>query len=472
MTVTNPATMPMMSGNLRHWIAFLFVASAGCLTPSLSHAETKPIIEHFTLSNGMEVVVIPNHTVPAVNHMVWYRVGAADEPEGKSGLAHFLEHLMFRGTKKIPAGEFSPRIERLGGDDNAFTGADFTAYFQKIAKEHLALVMDMEADRMQNLQLKQAEIERERQVILEERQTRVESDVQGTLAEQMQLQLLQRHPYRNPIIGWEHELNAITAEDIRLFYKQHYNPANAYLVVSGDITARELKPLAEKTYGRIPAGQQAARHWLKEPAQMSSRKLTLRHPQARQPLWARSYLAPSYNDPEPRQADALLLLWYLLGAEKTGLLYQELVEKQKLATGVDASYNPNQRGPATFGLGVQPATGADLHAIEISVDSILNNIAASGVDAERLEHARRAMTAWRIYSQEGLQSMAFSIGMLMAAGLNADHYLGYSDRINAVTADDVKHAAAAVLRAEHSVTATVEPASEDAPAKPKAAQKR
>src|SRR5687767_14633984 len=220
----------------------------------------EPRASEFKLSNGMEVVVIPDHRAPVVTHMVWYKVGAADEPPGVSGIAHFLEHLMFKSTEKIGTGEFSKIISRLGGQDNAFTGNDITAYFQRVSKDRLKTVMEMEADRMVNLRLEEKEVLTERQVILEERRSRVENSPSAILDEQMNAALYMSHPYGIPVIGWEHEMAKLSPADAMAFYKRFYAPNNAILVVTGDVTADEVKALAEETYGKIPSNKQVT--WL------------------------------------------------------------------------------------------------------------------------------------------------------------------------------------------------------------------
>ena len=216
-------------------------------------ASAEPRASEFKLSNGMDVVVIPDHRAPVVTHMVWYKVGAADEPKGVSGIAHFLEHLMFKSTDKIAVGDFSKIISKLGGQDNAFTGQDVTAYHQRIAKEQLATLMEMEADRMTHLRLTNDEVATERQVIIEERRSRIENNPGARLDEQMNAALYLSHPYGVPVIGWEHEMAKLSREDALRFYKRYYAPNNAILVVAGDVTVDEVKRLAEATYGKIPA---------------------------------------------------------------------------------------------------------------------------------------------------------------------------------------------------------------------------
>ena len=284
----------------------------------------------FTLKNGMAVVVIPNHRVPVVTHMVWYKVGSADEPPGKSGTAHFLEHLMFKGTRKLASGEFSRILARNGGRENAFTSQDYTGYFQSISVDRLEMVMEMEADRMTNLVFDAKKVEPERQVIFEERRNRTGNNPSALLAEYVNATLFLNHPYRRPIIGWEHEVRGLTIADLMSFYRRWYVPNNAILVVAGDITAEKLRPLAEKTYGRIPAAPALTRARPGEPPHRTARRVTLKDPRVRQPSWSRTFLAPSYTEGATENAYALQVLAEILGGA-TGPLYRSLVVEQKLA---------------------------------------------------------------------------------------------------------------------------------------------
>ena len=243
--------------------------------------------ETFTLDNGMQVVVITNRRAPVVTHHVWYRIGSSDSPPGKSGLPHFHEHLMFKATKDLASGEFSKEVARNGGNENAFTGPDYTGYFQTIAKDRLELVMRMEADRMTNLVLAEDEVLRERDVVLEERSMRVDNNPSARFSEQMNAAQFLHHPYRMPVIGWRHEIEAYTREDSLEFYRTWYAPNNAILLVAGDIDAAELKPLAEKYYGSIPAREIPERVRVQEPPQAAARTVTLRDERVRQPSWLR-----------------------------------------------------------------------------------------------------------------------------------------------------------------------------------------
>jgi len=287
--------------------------------------------ETFTLANGLQVVVIENRRAPIVTHMVWYKVGAADESAGESGNAHFLEHLMFKGTNTLGPGEFSEIIAQNGGQENAFTSYDYTAYYQTVANDRLEIVMRHEADRMANLVLTDALVLPERDVILEERRSRVDNEPGSQLRETMQAGLYLNHPYRVPVIGWEHEIRSLSTETALAFYRRWYAPNNAVLVVAGDVDADEVRRLAEKYYGKVPAGEVLERVRPTEPPQYAARRVTLENARVRQPSLSISYLAPAHNSPGGEHAYALQVLDQILGGGATSRLYRSLVVEQGLA---------------------------------------------------------------------------------------------------------------------------------------------
>ena len=285
----------------------------------------------FMLANGMQVVVVTNRRAPIVAHMVWYKIGAADEPRGKSGIAHFFEHLMFKGTKSYPNGEFSKIVARNGGTENAFTTQDYTAYFQKVARDKLELVMKLEADRMSNLILTDKEVLPERDVVLEERRARTDNNPAAQLYEASQAALFLNHPYKNPVIGWKHEIAALTTKDALDFYRRYYVPNNAILIVAGDITVAELRPLAEKYYGTIARGADIVRNRVSEPPQLAARRVEMKSPRVGQPSWSRYYTAPSYRTAKGTQAYALEVFSDIIGGGTTSRLYRSLVVDQGIA---------------------------------------------------------------------------------------------------------------------------------------------
>ncbi len=431
--------------------AFFFVwpqpdAAAGVFNP-----------ETFTLANGMRVVVVPNHRVPVVSHMVWYKAGAADEPAGKSGIAHFLEHLMFKGTKKYPSGEFSRIVARNGGRENAFTSHDYTAYFQTVAVDRLALVMELEADRMTNLVLFAEDVEPERLVILEERRERTENNPRAILREHVNAALFLNHPYRKPIIGWAHEVRALTLGDLRAFYKRWYAPNNAILVVAGDITAAELRPLAEKYYGPIPSSAVPPRARPQEPPQVAARQVVYKDRRVRQPSWSRSYLAPGYHAGESRHAYALEVLDEILDGGATSRLYRRLVVERKLAVSAGAYYDPDGLGPSRFVVAGSPRSGVSLETLAAAFEEEVRKLIGEGVTEEEVARAKTRMRASAVYARDSLTTGARVLGAALASGLSVEAVESWPERIGAVTVDQVNAAARAVLRPGRSVTALLLP---------------
>jgi zinc protease len=357
--------------------------------------------EFTTLDNGMQVVVVQNHRAPVVTQTVYYKVGAADEVDGKSGLAHFLEHLMFKGTKNIPAGEFSSTIARNGGQENAFTTSDYTGYYQTVAKDRLELVMKMEADRMTGLTLTAPQVEPERLVVLEERRLRTDNRPGSQLAEQVDAALYMNYPYRRPVIGWEQEIRALTLDDIRAFYKKWYGPDNAILIVSGDVTMAEVKPLAERYYGVIPAmGAPAKRIRADEPVQHAARTVTLKDSRVRQPSWSKYYLAPSLTWGSVEQAYPLEVLNQILSGGRTSRLTQSLVIEQKLALGASAGYDDDLMGPSSFSFSGSPQPGVPLDKVSAGIQAEIDKLIKDGVTEEEVSRAKAQMDDGAIYARD------------------------------------------------------------------------
>ena len=325
--------------------AFVALACALALPPSPAAAKGVYFPESFTLANGLQVVVVTNRRVPVVSHMLWYKVGSYDCPPTKSGIAHFLEHLMFKGTALVGPGEFSKIVARNGGRDNAFTSADYTVFFQNVARDRLELVMGMEADRMAHLRLTDALVYPERDVVMEERRQRTDDVPGDRLSEQLEATLFVNHPYGTPVIGWEHEIKGLTREDAEAFYRAWYAPNNAVLVVSGDIDAAELRPLAEKTYGMVSARAVPERLRFEVPALTAERRITLHDPEIREPSVVRAVLAPSYTSGASEMAYPLEVLAEIMSGGATSRLHRALVVGQRVAVGASLSYGPASRGP-------------------------------------------------------------------------------------------------------------------------------
>ncbi len=413
--------------------------------------------ESFVLPNGMQVVVIPNHRIPVVSHMVWYRVGAADEPAGKSGIAHLLEHLMFKGTEAVPPGEFSKIIARHGGRDNAFTSSDYTAYFQNVAKEHLELVMRMEADRIANLRLDPKDVHTERDVVLEERRSRTDNDPAALLSERSEAALYLNHPYRNPIIGWAVEIAKLDTEDAIDFYKKYYAPNNAILIVAGDITAKELKPLAEKYYGSLPPRDVPRRLRPQEPYPLTARRVELRHPDVRQPSWGRRFLAPSYSSGDTKYAYPLEVLSEVIGGSTTSRLYRKLVVEKELATAAGTFYDPSALDLSSFGVYASPRPGVAMDTLEQAMIAELDQIATGDVDGGEIERAKERLRANVAYARDSLQAGAYAFGVALTTGQSIEDVERWPERIAAVTIDQVREAARMVLKADQSVTSVLLP---------------
>ncbi|MDH3660667.1 MAG: insulinase family protein [Alphaproteobacteria bacterium] len=413
--------------------------------------------ETFTLDNGMQVVVITNRRASVVTHHVWYRIGSSDSPPGKSGLPHFHEHLMFKATTNMESGAFSKEVARNGGNENAFTGPDYTGYFQTIAKDRLELVMKMEADRMTNLVLAEDEVLRERDVVLEERSMRVDNNPSARFAEQMNAAQFLHHPYRMPVIGWRHEIEAYSREDSLDFYRTWYAPNNAVLLVAGDIDAEELRPLAEKYYGVIPAREIPERVRVKEPPQAAARSLTLRDARVRQPSWLRSYLAPSFASGETEHAYPLTVLAEILGGTSTSRLYRSLVIDQKIATSAGAYYRGSALDLATFRIYASPKPGVDMDQLEAAVDAELERLRDEPITADEVARATKRLVAEAVYARDSMSGAVRSFGIALTTGRSVDDVEAWPERIAAVSADDIAAAALAVLAPERSVTGQLLP---------------
>lgn len=422
-----------------------------------------PEPETFALDNGLEVVVLPDHRAPVVTHMIWYRVGAADEPPGKSGIAHFLEHLMFRGTAKVPPGEFSKTVARNGGQDNAFTTQDYTAYFQRVAVDRLPLVMELEADRMRNLVLSDEIVKTERKVILEERRSRIDNDPGSLMSEQMMAALYLSHPYGIPTIGWYHEMEQLGREDALAFYNRFYEPNNAILVVAGDVTAATVRPLAEQYFGAIPRGPEITRTRPSEPPQRVARHLRFVDSRVELNSFSRFYLAPSYTTAQGETAHALDVMVTILGGGETSWLYRKLVVEQKLATSAGAWYDGSALNDSQLGLYAQPRDGVTLEALEQAIDAVIAEFLAKGPAPGEMERAKAQLVAAAVYARDSQEFMARIYGVGLTTGQTIKDILGWPRRIETVKARDVVAAARLVLDPVRSVTGYLEPETSSPP---------
>src|SRR5215469_3689205 len=406
----------------------------------------------FTLANGLTVVVIPNHRAPIVTQTMWYKVGAADEVPGKSGLAHFLEHLMFRGTKMVPPGEFSRTVAKNGGRDNAFTTEDYTAFYQNVAADRLELVMKLEADRMANLVITDKVVTPEREVILEERRQRIDNSPTALFDEQLNAALFLNQHYRIPTIGWEDEMHGLTAADARAFYQRWYWPNNAVLVIVGDATPEHVKELAEKYFGPLPSHAVPERDRLNEPPKVAATRLTMKSPRMNEIRWSREYLAPSCCAGEKQYADALEVLAEVLGGSADSALYKGLVVDHPLALSAEAFYDPDMLGLATFGFSARIKDGVAVADFESALEAIVKTALDGGITADQVERAKARLRSDAVYQGDSLFEPAETVGEGMAIGRSLDDVQAWPDRIGAVTLDQVLAAAHLVIHDDVAVT--------------------
>lgn len=442
----------------RATLALLAFAAMSVVALRPAGAETGKGVFHpetFTLANGLQVVVVTNRRAPVVLHMMWYKAGAADEPPGKSGIAHFLEHLMFKGTKALPSGMFSKIVANNGGQENALTSADYTAYYQSVARDRLETVMKIEADRMVNLDLPEKEVESERKVILEERRQRTENSPRSILWEQANAALYLNHPYRNPTIGWQHEMEGLSKADAMAFYRRWYAPNNAVLVVAGDVTAADVRPLAEKYYGAIPRRAVPERARPLEPPHRHARRVTYRDARVDQPNWSKLYIAPSYRRGETKHVYALQVLAEIMGGGATSRLYQEIVVKQKLAASAGAGYSGSAYDYGNFYFYVAPRTGIAIDRVEKAVEAAIAELLEKGVTADEVARAKQVLIDRAAFAHDNLRTGAMSFGTALATGRTVADVEAWPDRIGAVTPEEVLAAARHVLKDTGSVTAVL-----------------
>ncbi|MEO0750877.1 MAG: pitrilysin family protein [Pseudomonadota bacterium] len=430
-----------------------FLAALAITAGSVTAAQADDQVTSFTLDNGMDVVVIEDNRAPAVVHMVWYRAGSADEVAGVSGIAHFLEHLMFKQTENLSTGEFSSVVAQNGGRDNAFTSYDYTAYFQRVAADRLDLMMQMEADRMANLVLDEAEVMTERNVVIEERNQRTENDPGSLFNEQMGAAQFLNHRYGVPIIGWMHEITELDLEDAQAFYDAHYAPNNAVLVVGGDVKPEEVRALAEKHYGVIPANPAIEpRDRPSEPRALAERRLVLEDPRVGQPYLARSYMAQERDSGAQEKAAALTMLSEILGGGSTALLDEKLQFESQMAVFSRAYYRGGSLDDTTFDIYVAPAAGVTLEEAEAAMDQVIEEFLVTGVPEGALDRIKRQVRASEIYARDSISSLANKYGRALTTSLTVEDVQAWPDILQAVTEDDVMAAAREVFDPKRSVT--------------------
>lgn len=439
----------------RSWRRLLGIMGAGAIGAVLATGAARAEqVTTFTLDNGLVVVVIEDHRAPVAVQMVWYRIGAADEPPGKSGIAHFLEHLMFKGTDTVGPGEFSARVNAQGGSGNAFTAWDYTAYYQRIASDRLGMVMALEADRMRNLRLTEDDVTTEREVVLEERAQRTDSDPGALLGERMRAALFLNSPYRLPIIGWKSEIAALSREDALAWYSRYYAPNNAILILAGDVTPEQARELAETHYGPLaPSTGIAPRIRPQEPPALAARRVTLADARVSQPVLRRLYLAPARRPGDQKTGAALAVLAALLGGDgQTSVLAKALQFDSATAVYTAAHYDGVAIDSGTFGIIVVPAPGVDLATAQEALDATLADFLRDGPDPADFERIKMLTRAGEIYEKDDAEGLANMYGREMATGLSVQDVKDYTAIVEALTPEDVRAAARLVLDPRASVT--------------------
>jgi zinc protease len=444
----------MRSG--RAGLAGLLIFATFAAVSLVSAAEAP--VSQFALQNGMQVVVIPDHRAPVVTQMIWYKVGAMDDPPGHSGLAHFFEHMMFRGTKAQPGESFSRTLARNGGDDNAFTTEDYTAFYEQIARDRLKLAMQLEADRMQHLDLSEPNVRTEREVVLEERRMRVDDNPQALASEQAAAALYLSHPYGRPVIGWPEEVRHLGRAEAQAFYDHHYAPNNAILVVVGDVTAAEVKADAAATLGQVPPRSLDPRTTYAEPERLGETRLAIARPDAKVANFSRVYRVPSYVRSKPGQAEALEVMAAMLGGDSNGELYRKLVVEQNLATDAGATYDGDARDSGEFTVFAVPRPGVSMEVVEHAVDAVIARFAATPPSAADLAHIKTQLIANITYRRDSQLSLASAYGQALVVGRSVADVQDWPRRIGAVPAQAVRDAAANALRRREAVTLYLSPA--------------
>ncbi|WP_370160283.1 M16 family metallopeptidase [Limimaricola soesokkakensis] len=447
----------------------LALAAPLILALPVSAQEAAPVaapddaVTTYTLDNGLEVVVIEDHRAPVVTQMLWYRTGSADEPQGASGVAHFLEHLLFKATDDLEAGEFSATVAANGGSDNAFTSTDYTAYFQRVAADRLPLMMEMEAERMNDLRLTDEDIETERQVIIEERNQRTESSPGALAREQMTAAQYLNHPYGAPVIGWMHEIEGLGREEVRDFYETYYSPNAAILVVAGDVEPEEVLALAEEHYGPIPAEPDLPeRARPQEPPQRAVRRLSYADERVSQPYLVRSYLAPERDSGAQEKAAALTFLAEILGGSSfTSVLGEELVFERDIALHAGAGYDGMSLDDTTFSLSVVPKPGVSLEEAEAALDAAVEEFLETGPTAAQMQRIRTQIGASEIYARDSVEGLARRYGAALSQGLTVEDVQAWPEILQSVEAEDVVAAGRELFDPDRSVTMTVVPSREE-----------
>jgi zinc protease len=391
-----------------------------------------------TLANGLRVIVKEDHRAPTVVHMVWYRAGSMDEFNGTTGVAHLLEHMMFKGTKNLKPGEFNKRVAAAGGRDNAFTSLDYTAYFQQVPNTRLAEMMALEADRMAGLVIGQEGFSQEIKVVMEERRLRTDDQPHALVHEKLMAAAFQAHPYGRPIIGWMNDLENMTAQDALDWYRRWYVPNNAYVVVVGDVSKDAVFRLAEKHYGKIRSRALPARKPQLEPAQVGIKRIVVKAP-AKQPYVMMAWKAPRLGDVnKEREPFALTVLATVLDGHDAARFARNLVRGSKIAVSAGAGYDATVRGEAMFVVDGTPSEGKTIAELEAALRAEIERIRQDGVSAEELERVKIQTVAAQVYKRDSMMAQAMEIGGIESTGMHWRDIDTMLEKIRSVTAEEVQ----------------------------------
>ena len=434
--------------------AYLF-----CIALLLCGAQTAVQAEVFerTLANGLKVIVKEDHRAPVIVQQIWYKAGSMDERTGVTGIAHLLEHLMFKGTKTVPAGEFSKRIAAAGGRENAFTSYDYTAYFQQLHKSRLPLAMELEADRMYNLNLTAADFAKEIKVVMEERRLRTDDAAHALLQEKMMAAIYQQHPYQHPVIGWMSDLELLTVGDAKAWYDRWYAPNNATLVIAGDVKAGEVFALAQRYYGAIPKRAMPPRRNFIEPQQVGIKRLVVKAP-AELPHLVMSYHTPVLQNPEHDwKPYALEILAGILDGNESARLNKHLVREQQIASGAGAGYDSTSRGPSLLTLEATPSEGRTVNDVEAALRQEIAQLVKDGVSAEELQRVKAQVTAGEVYKRDSLFYQAMQIGQMESIGLTHRAIPVMLEKLQTVTAEQVRQVAEEFFQDDNLTIAVLDP---------------
>lgn len=432
--------------------------------------------QEFTLDNGLKVVVLPHPRAPIVTHMLWFAVGGADEPKGKSGVAHFLEHMMFKGTPKHPKDSYSRMIDGVGGQHNAFTSDDFTAYYATVAKEHLEKIMELESDRVMHIAPPKDSYASERQVVLEERRMRTDNDPSARMAEALDAKLFAPHPYAIPVIGWPQEIARLEEADVMGFFRQHYVPKNTTLLVVGDVDAAQVKALAQKYYGTWMLDKAnepvPARVWKDVAVQKEAIVETLHDKTVTRPQWQRQYIAPSLGYGDKAQVFPLIVMAEMLCGGTTSELHRMLVVEQKKASSVACGYGAFARGPSEFSVEIIPEAGVSAQEIAALYEKSVAEMLAMPREPKTLAQVKSRMQVESIYARDGVSGMAFILGQLLMSGYDISFFNAWSENIEDVSWDDIVAAGNAVLQSAPRATGVILPLENTAPTPAAKSKKR